>query len=171
MTVELLQLDHCFQIIQIIFTRGRHSLFGCFLPNHLSPRYRNWGHLVEALCVDLNSIFLGMTFALHSTIKYWNIDVMSFNFPWTLRITFYWVNLSQHICEACGQTIPSVKDTPGPSSRNYNCANIKLTSRTIKLMISFNISCIFNCVHRYGYVYNTYPHKCTKIWIVYVGDT
>ena len=26
--------------------------------------------------------------------------------------------VSQHICEACGQTIPSVKDTPGPSSRN-----------------------------------------------------
>ena len=26
--------------------------------------------------------------------------------------------VSQHICEACGQTIPSVKDTPGPSSRS-----------------------------------------------------
>ena len=26
--------------------------------------------------------------------------------------------LSQHICEACGQTIPSTKDTPGPSSRS-----------------------------------------------------
>ena len=26
--------------------------------------------------------------------------------------------VSQHICEACGQIIPSVKDTPGPSSRN-----------------------------------------------------
>ena len=26
--------------------------------------------------------------------------------------------VSQHICEACGQAIPSVKDTPGPSSRN-----------------------------------------------------
>ena len=26
--------------------------------------------------------------------------------------------VSQHICEACGQTIPAVKDTPGPSSRN-----------------------------------------------------
>ena len=25
--------------------------------------------------------------------------------------------VSQHICEACGQAIPSVKDTPGPSSR------------------------------------------------------
>ena len=25
--------------------------------------------------------------------------------------------VSQHICEACGQTISSVKDTPGPSSR------------------------------------------------------
>ena len=24
----------------------------------------------------------------------------------------------QHICEACGQTIPSTKDTPGPSNRN-----------------------------------------------------
>ena len=24
----------------------------------------------------------------------------------------------QHICEACGQTIPSTKDIPGPSSRN-----------------------------------------------------
>ena len=24
--------------------------------------------------------------------------------------------LSQHVCEACGQTIPSAKDTPGPSS-------------------------------------------------------
>ena len=26
--------------------------------------------------------------------------------------------LSQHICEACGQTIPSTKDIPGPSSRS-----------------------------------------------------
>ena len=26
--------------------------------------------------------------------------------------------VSQHICEACGQTIPSVKDIPGPSSRS-----------------------------------------------------
>ena len=26
--------------------------------------------------------------------------------------------VSQHICEACGQWIPSIKDTPGPSSRN-----------------------------------------------------
>ena len=26
--------------------------------------------------------------------------------------------VSQHICEACGQTIPSTKVTPGPSSRN-----------------------------------------------------
>ena len=26
--------------------------------------------------------------------------------------------MSQHICEDCGQTIPPVKDTPGPSSRN-----------------------------------------------------
>ena len=26
--------------------------------------------------------------------------------------------VSQHICEACGQTIPAVKDNPGPSSRN-----------------------------------------------------
>ena len=26
--------------------------------------------------------------------------------------------LSQHICEACGQTIPSVKDIPGPSNKN-----------------------------------------------------
>ena len=25
--------------------------------------------------------------------------------------------VSQHICEACGQTIPAVKDTPGPSNR------------------------------------------------------
>ena len=26
--------------------------------------------------------------------------------------------VSKHICEACGQTIPSTKDTPGPSSRS-----------------------------------------------------
>ena len=28
------------------------------------------------------------------------------------------VVLSQHICEACGQMIPAIKDTPGPSNRN-----------------------------------------------------
>ena len=28
------------------------------------------------------------------------------------------VTLSQHVCEACGQTIPSAKDTPGPPGRN-----------------------------------------------------
>ena len=27
-------------------------------------------------------------------------------------------SLSQHVCEACGQTIPSAKDTPGPSNNN-----------------------------------------------------
>ena len=27
--------------------------------------------------------------------------------------------VSQHICQACGQPIPSVKDMPGPSSRSY----------------------------------------------------
>ena len=26
--------------------------------------------------------------------------------------------VSQHVCEACGQTIPSAKDIPGPSSRS-----------------------------------------------------
>ena len=26
--------------------------------------------------------------------------------------------VSQHVCEACGHTIPSAKDTPGPSNRN-----------------------------------------------------
>ena len=26
--------------------------------------------------------------------------------------------VSQHICEACGQVIPAIKDTPGPSNRN-----------------------------------------------------
>ena len=26
--------------------------------------------------------------------------------------------VSQHICEACGQIIPAIKDTPGPSNRN-----------------------------------------------------
>ena len=26
--------------------------------------------------------------------------------------------VSQHICEACGQMIPAIKDTPGPSNRN-----------------------------------------------------
>ena len=26
--------------------------------------------------------------------------------------------MSQHVCEACGQTIPSAKDTPGPSNRD-----------------------------------------------------
>ena len=26
--------------------------------------------------------------------------------------------VSQHVCEICGQTIPAVKDIPGPSSRN-----------------------------------------------------
>ena len=31
--------------------------------------------------------------------------------------------VSQHTCEACGQTIPSAKDTPGPSNRDLNCKN------------------------------------------------
>ena len=28
--------------------------------------------------------------------------------------------ISQHTCKACGQTIPSAKDTPGPSNKNWN---------------------------------------------------
>ena len=32
--------------------------------------------------------------------------------------------VSQHVCEACGQTIPAVKDIPGPSSMNYKLGNI-----------------------------------------------
>ena len=35
-------------------------------------------------------------------------------------------HLSQHICGACGQTIPSAKDIPGPSTENWNCEDIKL---------------------------------------------
>ena len=30
---------------------------------------------------------------------------------------FFFMWLSQHVCEACGQTIPSTKDIPGPSRR------------------------------------------------------
>ena len=36
--------------------------------------------------------------------------------------------VSQHICEACGQTIPSAKDTPGPSNRDQNCKGIQTYS-------------------------------------------
>ena len=32
--------------------------------------------------------------------------------------------VSQHVCEACGQTIPAVKDIPGLSSRNLKLENI-----------------------------------------------
>ena len=39
--------------------------------------------------------------------------------------------VSQHVCEACGQTIPAVKDTPGPSSRDWNCRNTQTYSQTI----------------------------------------
>ena len=35
--------------------------------------------------------------------------------------------VSQHICEACGQTIPSAKDTPGPSNRDKTEKTIKRT--------------------------------------------
>ena len=60
--------------------------------------------------------------------------------------------VSQHVCEACGQTIPSTKDIPGPSKRKKNCA--KLTSETIKLMTVFNKSCILIvCTHMGTYIY------------------
>ena len=36
----------------------------------------------------------------------------------SLGMSFPKRGVSQPICEACGQTIPSTKDTPGPSSRN-----------------------------------------------------
>ena len=32
--------------------------------------------------------------------------------------------VSQHICEACGQTIPSAKDIQGPSNKNWNFKDI-----------------------------------------------
>ena len=42
--------------------------------------------------------------------------------------------VSQHICEACGQTIPSTKDTPGPSSRIYRQQrHFKLTCKLLNL--------------------------------------
>ena len=42
--------------------------------------------------------------------------------------------VSQHVCDACGQTIPS-KDTPGPSNRSQNWEE---TKHTIKLMTLFH---------------------------------
>ena len=60
--------------------------------------------------------------------------------------------VSQHVCEACGQTIPSTKDIPGPSKRKQNCA--KLTFGTIKLITLFNISCILIvCTYMGTYIY------------------
>ena len=35
-----------------------------------------------------------------------------------IYVTFGASLVSQHICEACGQTIPSAKDTPVPSNRD-----------------------------------------------------
>ena len=39
--------------------------------------------------------------------------------------------VSQHVCEACGQTIPSTKDIPCPSRGKENCRNTQTYSQTI----------------------------------------
>ena len=39
--------------------------------------------------------------------------------------------VSQHICEACGQTIPSAKDTPGPPNRDNGRRDTQTYSQTI----------------------------------------
>ena len=39
--------------------------------------------------------------------------------------------VSQHICEACGQTIPSTEDIPGPSNRDWSCRDTQTYTRTI----------------------------------------
>ena len=36
--------------------------------------------------------------------------------------------VSQHVCEACGQSIPTAKNTPGPSNRDYHCKDIQTYS-------------------------------------------
>ena len=41
--------------------------------------------------------------------------------------------VSQHVCEACGQTIPSTKDILGPSRRKWNCETFKLMYKLINL--------------------------------------
>ena len=48
--------------------------------------------------------------------------------------------VSQHVCEACGQTIPSIKDIPGPLRRKQNCETFKLTQT---LIASFTYQFIF----------------------------
>ena len=45
--------------------------------------------------------------------------------------------VSQHVCEACGQTIPSAKDIPGPSTENWTLKTMKLIYKTFKPMIPF----------------------------------
>ena len=44
--------------------------------------------------------------------------ILARKFPILVKHSFGDQLLSQHICEACGQAIPSAKDTPGPSNRD-----------------------------------------------------
>ena len=41
--------------------------------------------------------------------------------------------VSQHVCEACGQTFPSAKEIPCPSNRDKNCRDTQTYLRTIIL--------------------------------------
>ena len=70
--------------------------------------------------------------------------------------------VSQHVCKAGGQTIPSTKDIPGPSKRKKNC--VKLTFETIKLITLFNKSCILIvCTYMGTYIYvHPLTHKNTN---------
>ena len=56
----------------------------------------------------------------------------------------------QHDCEACSQTIPSTKDTPGLSSRDQKCRNTQTYIRTKILSTQTFIDLL-------GYVVDTYP--------------
>ena len=48
------------------------------------------------------------------------------------------MQLSQHVCEACGQMIPPTKDIPGPSTKDWNSTNTKIVHiNANKLIISF----------------------------------
>ena len=60
--------------------------------------------------------------------------------PMTILVLNIFV-VSQHICEACGQTITSTKDIPGPSRHqegNKTVETLKLTYSNIYLNHDFN---------------------------------
>ena len=112
-----------------------------------------WKDLWYYVQLKISTIFFTESFQDQG--KFQNCDLN--NLGHILRVK---ASLSQHVCEVCGQTIPSVKDIPGPSSRSQKLErHFKLTYKLLNSRTyPFKYPMYHVIIHLHlGYAVDAYP--------------